>query len=228
MKKYTIQFIGIALTILGFISLYNVYGELVQTTEITMEVFGNIFLGLVLSSIAIYGGIQLFGLQEVGRKLAIIWFSWVLFVVVTTKLPSYLSGESPFLVTPKSKYLILIMGTYLFYAIALIPLLNNKVTDLMSENDDRMRRVGKILSFFLPGLGRALTGNMLLGLGLGVCYVLIMKNLLSQQSFTSILIPGFLAWEILFFIDFAAVKKTFESKQIERTVTESGSEKNSG
>ena len=149
-------------------------------------------------------------------------------MVITTKLPSYISGVSPFLAPSKIWYLVFIVGMYLFYALAFISLLDNKAIDLMSNNDYLMQRIGTILSFFVPGLGRALTENFFIGMGLFIFYVFIMKALLSEQDLATIIFLGFVTWKIFSSIDFAAVKKAFDVEQAELTIIDSELDKNRG
>jgi hypothetical protein len=178
MRKYTVKLVGIVLVAIGFIDLYgNVYRPIIQSTHLPIQQYLWLFYAVVFCCLAIYGGIQLFRLQEVGRKLALIVFSWILLVKVITELPRFLSTYLPFSEPANMKYFILLLVSYLVYLLVIVLLLYRKIIELMSINLSLMKRLGKILGFCAPGLGTALTVNFLAGMFLFSLYVfLLMAN----------------------------------------------------
>jgi hypothetical protein len=222
-KTNITQIIGLVLAIVGFVSLCGV--EFVQISGHPIDIFSSIYLKLVFIGIAVYAGIQLIRLQEVGRKLAIIWFCSLLLVAIINQLDTYIFDDSPyFLIPPNTKYPILLIGLYLFYLVALNQLHDEEIIALMSKNNGLVRRIGMILAICMPGLGRALTGSMPAGLGLCLVYIYIMQFGVLEQDTLSMLFFGIMTWSLFSAIDGAAVKKAFEVEQRESSITESVSE----
>jgi len=186
------------------------------------------FLDLVLGGIAIYGGINLVMLQEVGRKVSVIFFAWILLQITITQLPKLWASETPFLILLNSKYLIVIICVYVLYASVLILLLDNKVLEIMNYDDRVMQKTGIIFAYCVPGLGRALTDNFFVGMGLFFGYQLIMAVIFSLKDLTAIIPASLGIWLFFSFIDRVAVKKAFEVEQAESDMIENEPEKNRG
>ena len=219
-KTNIIQIIGLTLTLVGFF-LSGV--KFTQVSESPSRVFTNIYVTLVFIGIAVYAVIQLIRLQAVGRKLAVIWFSWMLLVAIVNMLTNYfLDASFSFLNPLNSKYPILTASFYLFGLISLNQLHDEEVIGQMSKDDGLARRIAKILAVGIPGLGRALTGNMPLGIALCLCFIYIMRIVLLQQDTISMLFFGVMIWSIFASIDLAAVKKAVEMEQLENSLSESG------
>jgi hypothetical protein len=70
MKKYAVKLIGIVLIVLGFSYIYK---AILQAIGLTTNTFVSTFLDFVLGGIALYGGINLVRLQEVGRKVSVVF-----------------------------------------------------------------------------------------------------------------------------------------------------------
>ncbi len=224
-KKHTVKLIGIALIVLGF---SYVYSGILQATGLTTNTFVSTFLNLLFGGIAIYGGINLVRLQEVGRKVSVICFAWILLQIAITQLPKFWSGESPFLAPLNVKYLVVIICGYALYTSALILLLDNKAIEIMNYDDRIMQKTGIILAYCAPGLGRALTNNFFIGMGLFFGYQLILAVVFSQQDLTTTIPASLGIWLFFSFIDRAAVKKAFEVEQAESDMIENEPEKNRG
>ena len=94
----------------------------------------------------------------------------------------------------------------------------------MSKNDRLVRHIGVILARCMPGLGRALTGSMPLGLGLCLLYIYLMRGAILQQDRMAMLLLGAAIWSLFSSIDSATVRKTFEVERRESSITESVSD----
>lgn len=222
-KSNIIEIIGMVLTLVGILFLYDV--EFTQISGYPVDIFSNVYLNIVFMGIAIYAGIQLIRLQEVGRKLAIVWFCYLLLVAIINQLSNYFSSDTPyFLIPPTTKYPILLVGLYLFYLVALNQLHDEEIIALMSKNDRLVRRIGMILALCMPGLGRALTGSIPLGLGLCLFFIYIMMAGVLPQDTITMLFLGAVTWSLFASIDFAAINKAFEVEQGESSMIESVSE----
>ena len=222
-KTNVIQLIGIVIVLVGLIFLFGV--QFASISGRPIHIFDNLYLNLVFISIAIYAGIQLVRVQEVGRKLAIIWLCYLLLMVIINQLFNYFSTDTPyFLIPPGTKYPMLLVGFYVFALVALNQLHNKEIIARMSKNDGLTRRIGMILARCMPGLGRALTGSMSLGLALCLLYTYIMRGAFLQQDMIRIFLLGAVTWSLFSSIDAAAVRKAFEVEQRESSITESVSE----
>ena len=227
MKSFTktniIQLIGVIIILVGLIFLRGV--KFAQISGRPIVIFDNIYLSLVFIGIAIYAGIQLIRLQEVGRKLAIIWLCYLLLVAIINQLHNYFSSDTPyFLIPPGTKYPILLAGLYLFDLVALNQLHDDEIIDRMSKNDRLVRHIGVILARCMPGLGRALTGSIPLGLGLCLLYIYLMRGAILQQDRMAMFLLGAAIWSLFSSIDSATVRKTFEVERRESSITESVSD----
>jgi hypothetical protein len=219
-KTNIVQIIGLVLALVGFVSLCGV--EFAHISGRPIDIFSNIYLNLVFIGIATYAGIQLIRLQEVGRKLAILWFCYVLLMAIIHQLGSYLFDPSPyFLIPPNTKYPILLVGLYLFYLVALNQLHDEEIIGLISKNDGLVRHLGMVLAICLPGLGRALTRSMPAGIGVSLVYIYIMQFGVLQQDTISMFFFGIVTWSLFSSIDVAAVKKAFEVEPRESSIIES-------
>jgi hypothetical protein len=213
-KTNVAQLIAVILVLVGLIFLRGV--KLAQISGRPIILFDNLYLNLVFIGIAIYAGIQLIRLQEVGRKLAIIWLCYLLLVAIINQLFDYFSSDTPyFLIPADTKYPILLVSLYLFDLVALNQLHDEEIINRMSKNDGLTRRIGMILARCMPGLGRALTGSMPLGLGLCLLYIYIMRGAVLQQDMIRMFLLGAVTWSLFSFIDSAAVQKAFEVEQKE-------------
>jgi hypothetical protein len=123
-------------------------------------------------------------LQEVGRKLALILFSWILLVKVITELPRFWLAYSPFSEPANMKYFILLLVSNSVYLLLIVLLLNRKFIELMSTNASLIKRLGRILSFCAPGLGTALTVNFLVGMSLFSLYIFLISANIGDNSST--------------------------------------------
>jgi hypothetical protein len=94
-------------------------------------------------------------------------------------------------------------------------LLDNKAIEIMNYDDRIMQKTGIIFTYCAPGLGRALTNNLLIGMGLFYGYQFFMTVVFSQHDLIAIILLGLAIWRIFSFIDLAAVKKAFEIEQAE-------------
>jgi len=222
-KTNVVQLIAVILVLVGLIFLRGV--KFAQISGRPIVIFDNIYLNLVFIGIAIYAGIQLIRLQEVGRKLAIIWLCYLLLVALINQLSNYFSSDTPYLLIPSgTKYPILLVGLYLFALVALNQLHDDKIIDRVSKNDGLSRRIGMILARCMPGLGRTLTGSMPLGLGLCLLYIYFMRGAILQQDMIRLFLLGGVTWSLFSTIDSAAVRKAFEVEQRENSITESVSD----
>lgn len=221
LNKITFRIIGVFALAAGIIYFsINVLelGELTAVKDFLIQ-----YISLMINCVAIYGGLQLLRLNEIGRRLLIIWLCCqvliTVFVVFGLTLSSIFSGNFQVNV-PTQIPNALIISFYLICIMAFIYLLINKVsTDLSAEKSRHWHVVATLLSLLTPGLGRALGGNLFIGMILFYIYGLLMTATVSFNSNPAYLnsVGQFLyylvVWKIFSSIDWSTVKGFEKSEQ---------------
>ena len=178
-------------------------------------------LGIIC--IGLYSGLQLLKLRTVGLRLLVIWLVCqiltMLFFVFPAVVSSSLSFSGNFLIpTPVQKFLI--AAYYLLFPVVLIYSFAGRKAkkSLVDETDNprHIRVLATLLSLLMPGLARALVGNLVAGIVLFYSYWLLITGSFgwqaSPESFDRILrlLAYIVGWVILVKIDWYAVREFSE------------------
>jgi hypothetical protein len=220
MKNTIIRIIGLTSLVFGLGTLYTVISGIVNTIQ-TLKFLPQIN-SITLAWIAIYGGYQALKARELelGRKMLIVWLSGQLAMMVFMVLITIFYS----LAYPESKVELWFSNQNLTiaYLVFCVPVLIALVI-LKSGNDindsTQIKTVGKLLSIFSPGLGRMLTGNFWLGIGLFILYSVlittIIKPTINGVEFSSPIIDfmyGLIVWGIFALLDWHTVTSYDNSK----------------
>ena len=232
-NRITFRIIGLFALIAGIIYFSISISELSELTTVKDVITQ--FISLAVNCVVIYGGYHLLKVKEIGRRLVIIWsccqLPSIVFVVFGLAYNSVFPGNFQ-VGFPSQAYAVLSIGFYLFCAFALIYLLVNKISkDVFAEEYWHWHLVATLLSLFTPGLGRALVGNLFVGMILFYVYGLMMtakvgfNNDPAYLNWVGQFLYYLVVWKILSAIDWSAVKG-FENS--EQTIIDSAPDLTSG
>jgi drug/metabolite transporter (DMT)-like permease len=183
MKRIIEKIIGLIVLVFGTYSLYSGVSNIFSSSP-PMNFLVQISK-LTIAWVAIYGGYQSLKSKELGRRMLIAWFSYngsIMALIISkflynlAKLP-----ERNFNSSFPNQYLAI---AFLILCVSgLIYLLTAKIDRELPLSEYRhVQIIGKLLSVLLPGMGRMLAGNKLVGLALIAVYLLLVTSSISSSN----------------------------------------------